>query len=256
MSDWDGNEYARVSELQRAMTRDAVAALALAGSDKVLDIGCGDGNLTRAIAANVPAGYVVGLDPAPGMLSAAQSATAVAECGPVFVRADVRCLPFVDYFDVAVSFNALHWVPEQEQALAQIAAVVSRGGRVLIQVVCAGKYPSLEAVAMELTRSTRWAPWFQGFEAPFVHVDPERFRQMASSAGFTVVNLTVAEHEWDFGSRELFGRWCAVGSRAWTDRLAAADRLGFVDEQVRAYEQVTGRPGLFLFTQMRAELRS
>lgn len=56
MSDWDGNEYARVSGLQRAMARDAIAALALAGSENVLDIGCGDGDLTRAIAAALPAG--------------------------------------------------------------------------------------------------------------------------------------------------------------------------------------------------------
>jgi trans-aconitate 2-methyltransferase len=255
VSEWNGDEYARVSGLQRAMARDAVAALAPAGFENVLDIGCGDGSLTRTIAANVPAGYVVGLDPAQGMLETARSATAVVESGPVFVRADARHLPFLQVFDVVVSFNALHWVPEQQQALAQIARVVTRGGRVLIQVVCAGERTSLETVAMDLTRTARWAPWFDGFEAPFRHVDPQRFREMASSAGFAVVNLTVAEHEWDFGSREKFESWCAVGSRAWTDRLPAEDRLRFVAELVGAYEHVSGRHGLFLFTQMRAELR-
>jgi trans-aconitate 2-methyltransferase len=262
VADWDGSEYARVSELQRAMARDAVAVLALGGSEKVLDIGCGDGILTRAIGANVPRGYVVGLDPAQGMLSAAMSALreeqtvpTVAESGPVFVRGDARHLPFLASFDVVVSFNALHWVPEQNRALAQIAAVLSPGGRVLIQLVCAGRRTSVEDVAMELTRSPQWARWFAGFPAPFVHVDSDEFKEMASSAGFTIVDVTVAEREWDFGAREPFERWCAVGGRAWTDRLAAADRSRFVAELVSAYEQVSGRPGLFLFTQMRAELR-
>jgi trans-aconitate 2-methyltransferase len=295
VADWDGSEYARVSELQRAMARDAVAVLALGGSEKVLDIGCGDGILTRAIAANVPRGYVVGLDPAQGMLSAAMSALreeqtaamsalreeqtaamsalreeqtaamsalreeqtvpTVAESGPVFVRGDARHLPFLASFDVVVSFNALHWVPEQNRALAQIAAVLSPGGRVLIQLVCAGRRTSVEDVAMELTRSPQWARWFAGFPAPFVHVDSDEFKEMASSTGFTIVDVTVAEREWDFGAREPFERWCAVGGRAWTDRLAAADRSRFVAELVSAYEQVSGRPGLFLFTQMRAELR-
>lgn len=196
------------------------------------------------------------MDPAQGMLSAARSATTVAESGLVFVRADARYLPFRRHFDVVVSFNALHWVPQQQQALEQVAAVVRPGGRVLIQVVCAGHRTSLEAAAMELTRSTPWAGYFEGFEAPLVHVDAGRFAEMAASAGFTVLNLGVAEHDWDFGSREVFENWCAVGSRAWTDRLPARDRLRFVDEQVRGYERVAGRPGLFLFTQMRAELRS
>lgn len=255
MSDWDGEEYARVSGLQRAMARDATAALALAGSEKVLDIGCGDGALTRAIAMYVPGGYVVGLDPSQGMLSIARSVPTAADAGPVFVRADARRLPFLQVFDVVVSFNALHWVPQQDEALAQIASVVCPGGRAVIQVVCAGERTSLEAVAMESTRSPQWARWFDGFEAPFVHVEPQRFREMALAAGFCDAKLAVAEQEWDFGTRERFTSWSAVGSQAWTDRLPVGERARFVSDVVGHYEQVSGRPGLFLFTQMRAELR-
>ena len=78
---------------------------------------------------------------------------------------------------------------------------------------------------------------------------------MATSAGLTVASLSVAEREWDFGSRTQFEAWCAVGTTAWTDRLDVADRPPFVEELVGAYETVAGRPGLFRFAQMRAELR-
>ncbi|HUO36348.1 MAG TPA: methyltransferase domain-containing protein [Mycobacterium sp.] len=241
--------------MQRAMARDTLAVLALTGSENVLDVGCGDGVLTSSIAARVPSGFVVGVDPAQGMLSAARSIAEGGESEPVFVRADVRQLPFLRHFDVVVSFNALHWVPQQQQALAQIAAVVCPGGQVLIQLVCAGTRTSLEEVAMELTTSPRWARRFSGFEAPFVHVDPQWFAQMASAAGFTVTLLTVDERDWDFGSREGFEDWCAAGLRAWTDRLPADDRRRFVAELVRDYERVCGRPAVVMFTQMRAELR-
>jgi trans-aconitate 2-methyltransferase len=236
------------------MAEDAIASLAFDGNERVLDIGCGDGYVTHAIASKVARGYVVGMDPSRGMIAAAHAIPARAGSGPAFVRADARRLPFGEQFDVVVSFNALHWVPEQQQALAQIASVVHRGARVLIQVVCAGERTSLESIAMTLTRSQRWAKWFDGFAAPYVHVDPAGYAQLAASAGLTVAALTVIDRQWDFGSREQFESWCAVGSAAWTDRLQPQDRMRFIDEQVRAYEDVVGKPGLFRFTQMRAEL--
>jgi trans-aconitate 2-methyltransferase len=145
-------------------------------------------------------------------------------------------------------------VPEQQRALAEIAGVLRPDGSVLIQVVCAGPRASIEATAMTLSHSARWAQWFDGFNAPFVHVDPARYGELAASAGLTLDNMTVTDRDWDFGSRAAFQRWCSVGSTAWTDRLPAGERAGFVSEQIQAYEPIAGRPGVFRFTQMRALL--
>jgi trans-aconitate 2-methyltransferase len=133
--------------------------------------------------------------------------------------------------------------------------VVKPGGRVTIQMVCGGARPSLESTAMSVCQSPSWATWFDGFTAPFVHVDPNRFGDLVASAGLAVENVTVVDREWDFGSRELFERWCAVGSTAWTDRLPESERSRFVSDEVSAYEPIAGRPGLFRFTQLRAVLR-
>ena len=76
------------------------------------------------MAAMTPAGYAVGVDPSRRMISAARAAGTPTASGPWFVAADARLLPFGEHFDVVVSFNALHWVPEQRQALLQIASVL------------------------------------------------------------------------------------------------------------------------------------
>lgn len=254
MTEWSGEDYADISALQREMAEEAVASIQFAGDEQVLDVGCGDGHVTRMIAGVLPDGYIVGIDPSRGMLTEAVRGDRPGPSGPSFARADVRDLPFSQTFDVAVSFNALHWVPEQQQALNQIAAVVRPGARVLIQVVCAGDRPSVEAVAMTLCDRPHWAPRFAGFRAPFIHVDPAFFDELATRAGLVVADLTVTDRQWDFGTRERFARWCAVGSAAWTDRLPADERTRFVEELVSAYEIVSGQPGLFRFTQMRARL--
>src|ERR1700757_1617369 len=190
MTEWSGEDYADISALQRTMAEEAVGALELAGAEHVLDVGCGDGYVTRMVAGMVPDGYVVGIDPSRGMLAEAVRGDHSGASGPVFVRADVRDLPFAESFDAAVSFNALHWVPQQQRALSQIAAVVHPGAGVLIQVVCAGERPSVESVAMTLCDRPRWAPRFAGFTAPFTHVDPAFFDQLASAAGLAVAGLT------------------------------------------------------------------
>ena len=255
VTDWSGEDYAKISALQRTMIEEAKANLALGESDRVLDVGCGDGHLTHAMAQMVPRGYAAGVDPSRRMIATAYSAQTATASGPWFVLGDARRLPFGEHFDLVVSFNALHWVPEQRQALGQVAAVLRPGGRALIQVVCAGERRSLESVAMDTCRDRRWADRFDGFAAPFIHVDPDDYGDLASSAGLTLENLSVTDREWDYGSRNGFRQWCEVGTTAWTDRLAPADRTRFVDEMVEAYEGVVGAPGLFRFMQMRAELR-
>ena len=108
---------------------------------------------------------------------------------------------------------------------------------------------------MTVCRRPGWASAFDGFAAPFIHVAPAGYGELAASAGLTLTDLTVTDREWDYGSRDKFEQWCAVGTTAWTDRLPTADRARFVDELVDSYEPVAGRPGLFRFTQMWAELR-
>lgn len=236
------------------MITDAMTGLVFDRDEWVLDIGCGDGFLTRAIADMVPDGFAVGADASTRMIATASTAAVAGTSGPRFVVADARRLPFSESFDAVVSFNALHWVPQQVDALAQIAASLRPGGRVTVQMVCAGPRASVESVMMDTCENPSWATWFKGFTAPFVHVDPDRYGELASSAGLTLDGLTVTDRDWDFGSREAFERWCGVGSTAWTDRLPESDRDRFVTAAVDAYEPIAGRPGLFRFTQMRAEL--
>ncbi|NEW42996.1 class I SAM-dependent methyltransferase [Nocardia cyriacigeorgica] len=253
MADWDGAGYSHISALQRAMATAAVEAVAVAGTEHVLDVGCGDGYVTRLIAARVPGGSVLGIDPSPRMIEAAR--TADSQLTNVdFQVGDVMTMTFPSAFDVVVSFNALHWVADQETAYQQIAAALAPGGRIVVQYVCDGTRPSVEKVAMAVTRDARWSEAFVEFAQPFVHIEPGALAPIAASAGLRVTAQSVTDREWDFGSRADFARWCTVGFTDWTARLPADEVPAFVDEVVDRYETVVGRPGLFRFLQLRAEL--
>ncbi len=58
MTEWNAPEYAKLSSLQAAMASEVLNLLRprLRGDERILDVGCGNGKVTREIAAMVPKG--------------------------------------------------------------------------------------------------------------------------------------------------------------------------------------------------------
>jgi SAM-dependent methyltransferase len=90
---------------------------------RILDVGCGTGYFTRRLARE--GHHVTGLDPDPAMLAFARAHRAGTE---EYVLGDGRGLPFADgEFDYCVSITALCFIPEERQALGEMARVSRRG---------------------------------------------------------------------------------------------------------------------------------
>jgi trans-aconitate 2-methyltransferase len=239
MVEWDAVEYSRCSSLQEAMGQEVLALLDLKGSERILDVGCGDGKITAEIAARAPRGSVVGVDPSRDMISFAQSHYGRATKGNLrFQVGDARSLSFQSEFDLLVSFNALHWIPEQNAALRSIRSALVSGGKAQLRLVPAGARQSLENVVEQTRQTSRWNAYFQDFHDPYLHLTPEQYAAMAERNGFRVLHIAMKDQTWDFGSRAAFSAFCAVGCVAWTDRLPAAKRADFIKDVLDRYRAV------------------
>ncbi len=193
MTEWDAAEYSRRSALQEAMAEEVLALLDLEGSERVLDVGCGDGKITAEIATRVPRGSVVGVDASEAMISFASGQfPSAARPNLRFQVADARRLPFRNEFNLVVSFNALHWVPEQDAALRSIRSALMSEGRALLRLVPAGERKSLENVAEETRRSSRWRAHFSDFRDPYLHLTPEQYAAIAERNGLRVLRIHTA----------------------------------------------------------------
>lgn len=239
MTEWHASEYARHSSLQQAMAEEVLGLLTLKGTERVLDIGCGDGRITAEVAARVPRGSVLGVDPSQDMIAFAKSHFAPpAHANLIFQVADARRLPFRNEFDLVVSFNALHWVPEQREALASIHASLTLNGRALLRLVPDGPRKCLEDVIEEVRLRARWAPYFPDFQRPYVHFTPEAYRQLAEHCGFQVLQIAVADKAWDFKTREAFVAFGLATFAEWTRCLPENTWPAFVAEVLDLYQSV------------------
>ncbi len=102
--------------------------------ERVLDVGCGSGVVTRDLARRVaPGGRAVGLDPSTALLAVADELAAEAGLADQIAwrEGDARALPFDDgAFDAALAVTALCHIPDGERAVPELVRVVRSGGRI------------------------------------------------------------------------------------------------------------------------------
>jgi trans-aconitate methyltransferase len=239
MTEWNASGYDRISALQAAMAEEALSLLDFRGTESVLDIGCGNGRITSEIAARVPRGRVVGVDASAKMIAfATEHAGSLQFSNLEFAVADARHLAFSQEFDRVVSFNALHWVPEQARALESIRAAIRPSGVAQLRMVSKGSRKSLEHVIEDTRQSPRWKQYFQGFRTPYLHLSPEEYAAVAKQHGLTMLHSRIADKAWDFQSRVAFVSFGSVTFVEWTQHLPEAAHHEFINDVLDRYQKI------------------
>lgn len=180
---WDGAAYAANTAHHRAFDADFLAAVPLRAGQRVLDLGCGSGDLTAHLAELVgPAGSVVGVDPQPSMLDEARGR---ARGNQSFVLAAVQELDRAlgagcdASFDLVISRAVLHWVPAADQpgVYRSAARLVRPGGHVRVE--CGG----VGNVANTVSLLDDVAAAFDGPASPWTFPDPAAALDWVEQAG-------------------------------------------------------------------------
>src|SRR6185503_8024970 len=111
-SKWDAADYARVGSFVAELGGAALDLLDPKPGESIIDIGCGEGTLTRKIAER--GATVLGIDNSPEMIAAARANRIDA------IQLDAADMTFANEFDAAFSNATLHWVLEKQQAARAI----------------------------------------------------------------------------------------------------------------------------------------
>lgn len=126
---WNPDRYEQFKTARSAPFDDLVALLSCRPGLKVIDLGCGTGELTRRLADFLPDSTVLGIDNSPEMLERAASHQ---RSGLSF-----QCQAIEDVkgkWDVVFSHAAIHWLPDHHQLIARLMSLVKPGGQLAIQI--------------------------------------------------------------------------------------------------------------------------
>jgi SAM-dependent methyltransferase len=155
---------------------------------RVLDVACGTGVLSREMALRVaPTGHVTGLDPLPGMLAVGK------ELAPTinWKQGAAEELPFPDEsFDKVVSQFGLMFFTDPQQAIREMLRVLIPGGRMVVAVWDSlTNIPAYEADVQLLERiaGTRAA---DALRAPYVLGDRLTLTNLFADAGASPIDIT------------------------------------------------------------------
>lgn len=213
MQNWSTESYTRNAAFVPALGASVVALLAPRAGERILDVGCGDGTLTKDIVA--AGARVVGVDAAPDFIATA------CERGLDARLADAHDLPFDAEFDAAFSNAALHWMLEPDRVLASVARALVPGGRFVGEM--GGKYnvaSILDALSVALQRrgidTAGRIPWY--------FPSPADYAARLEAAGFAVERL------------EYFARPTPLptGMRAWLETFALPFTGGLAGAELNA----------------------
>ncbi|MFC9767441.1 trans-aconitate 2-methyltransferase [Rhodococcus jostii] len=178
---WDPNKYLAFADHRGRPFYELLSRVDARSPRRVVDLGCGPGNLTVSLAERWPGAVLEASDSSPEMVEAAR------ERGLDAGRQDVRDWTPKPDTDVVVSNAALQWVPEHRELLRRWPTQLPSGAWIAVQVPGNFDAPS-HTIVRDLAGSERWSRSLPDvpFRASTVVDDPTDYAGLLADAGCAV----------------------------------------------------------------------
>ncbi len=149
---WEPDRYLQFSDERLQPAIDLLNRIPLARSERIVDLGCGAGNVTRLLTQRWPEADITGLDSSPEMLDRARRVLPTAR----FELSGVEHWEPDGPPDLLFSNAALHWVGDHSSLFPRLLDSLSPGGVLAVQMPGNFEAPSHRLIR-ELAASPAWA---------------------------------------------------------------------------------------------------
>jgi trans-aconitate methyltransferase len=219
---WDPQQYAQHGAFVHGLAGGVLDWLAPAAGERILDLGCGDGQLSRRIAET--GATVVGLDSSPQMAAAARA------LGIDVTVGSAEELPFeAGSFDAVFSNAVLHWVRNHDAMLNGIKRVLNPGGRFVAEL---GGFGNIAAIRIAMRSALESFGFDGGKDDVNYYPTPEIYARRLESHGFTVERMALIPRPTPLEEGGMTG-WIRTFRRGVLESLPEQVRDKLVDEAVR-----------------------
>jgi trans-aconitate 2-methyltransferase len=245
---WNPDQYDRFNAQRSAPFHDLVALVEPpAPGARVVDLGCGTGELTAGLVERWQPAELIGLDSSPAMLAETEPRAR----GPLrFVAGDLTEPGLDGTFDVVLANASLQWVPDHPGVLARWTDLLAPGGQLAVQVPANVDHAS-HLIADEVAHEPRFADALGG-DVPrdTVHnvCRPEQYAELLDVLGFARQHVRLQVYGHHLGSTADVVEWVKGTSLTrFRTRMDDAAYDAFVDRYRTRLLEVLGDRAPFFF---------
>ena len=214
---WNAQQYSEHARFVSNLGMPVVAVLAPQPKERILDLGCGDGPLTKQLS-DLDC-EVVGVDASPEMIVAAKRLGLDARV------MNGQALEFNDEFDAVFSNAALHWMTEPEKVITGVWRALKPGGRFVgefggkgnVAIIVSALHDALRKRAIDATTIN---PWY--------NPSSEEYRAKLEARGFTVKEIDLFPRPTPLPGNIV--AWLETFAQPFTAALPPSERSVFFQE--------------------------
>lgn len=248
-SAWDPAVYARFQTERSRPFYDLAALVQPTDAMRVIDLGCGSGELTAWLHEHVGARETVGVDSSEAMLERAKAREHEVLR---FQRGDIGRIDSEPWggetYDLVFSNAALQWLPDHESLFPRVAKLVARGGQFAVQMPANEGHLS-HTTAMALAREEPYATPLEGNERPLIVLPPERYATLLHSLGFEEQHVRLQIYVYELPGAESVVEWVSgTFLTAYHSRLDEDLYASFLAEYGRRLVAALGSQRPYVYT--------
>ena len=199
---WKPEQYERFKRERAQPFFDLMALVERAPEMRVVDLGCGTGELTAALHEQLRAKETLGIDRSEAML---KKSAAFAGGGLSFRHGDVSDFRDAAAWSLVFSNAALHWLPDHATLFTRLYDAVAPGGQLAVHMP-ANQTHATHLTAAELAREEPFASRLGDYVQPSVLL-PEDYARMLHRVGFREQHVELRVYGHLLGSREQVLEW-------------------------------------------------
>ena len=200
---WNPTQYERFRDERSQPFYDLLALVQPRPGMRVVDLGCGPGDLTAELHRRLQARETLGVDSSAAMLS---KSAALAGEGLRFERGDVADFAAPQPFDLVFSNAALQWLPDHAGLLRRLTDAVATDGQLAVQVPANCDHPS-HAVAHQVAREAPFRDALGGDARGKPVLEPEEYALLLHRLGYREQHVRLQVYGHRLASRADVIEW-------------------------------------------------
>jgi trans-aconitate methyltransferase len=213
---WNPSEYVKHASFVPAMANDVVDLLDPKKGEVILDIGCGDGELTQRL--QEKGCSVIGIDSSPSMIEAAKN------LGIESYVMDGNNISYQNKFDAIFSNAALHWLTQPEKTIKGAYLALKDNGRFVGEFGGKGNIAALLKAIQEVFEENSD---FGQFHMPWFFPTIEEYQALLEQAGFHVKYIELIPRPTPLKSG--IEKWLEIFADGITGHMSQVQKVAFLD---------------------------